>query len=196
MQPTLLQHQHRYQLTLHPYPVIHHLQITIDGGLAISTYTVVPPVPSSEREKDAEPQKHPGQWIPNHSPLHYQPKICILKKQIDSNGNEQGKCQIIVLRIDFMKPSLNERNQWIKYNGLWLFRVSILNQTKDVKPNYEHLLRDTVKMDNCHSQQCLTLNAAAKLFHQHLRHEMYENCAKLAWSHNVMNEQDDVYEIL
>merc|ERR1712130_140229 len=109
--------------------------------------------------------------------------MCVLKRKNDD-------LNVVVLRIDFLNPAKNEKNRWIRANGFWIFRVCMF---KCDNANYEALMMKNNKMNDCHSQQCVTMNAAAKLFHQHLRHEIYENYAKVVWTKNVnlMSEESD-----
>eukprot|EP01083_Nonionella_stella_P157494 511373_1 len=152
-----------------------------------------------ENENDMkEPRKHPGQWIPKYSAKHYETKCCVLQK----NGSKQKEIVIIILRIDLIKSKDKHKRE--AHNGLWLFTVTYETQC-DSSVDYQTALNNFNANNVVYSQECLTLNSAAKLFYQHLRYEIYKNAAKLLFSQNTKfdtivantnNDDPNMFQIL
>ena len=97
---------------------------------------------------------------------------------------------LIILRIDFNKDQYNDRNGWIKYNGLWLFTVIQIDTNHNEQTlNYEYYLNNYNMEQIVHSQECLTLNCARNLFHQYLTYQLYQNHTKMVFSQNTKFDQ-------
>ena len=69
------------------------------------------------------------------------------------------------------------------------YQYQLNDNNKNDIIDYQKYITNINPQNIIYSQECITLNCAAKLFYQHLRYEIYRNNAKVVLSQNTKFDQ-------